>query len=375
MASKSILIYGATGCTGKLIARLLHDRGLPLMLSGRDRRLLDELAAELGDGVSACPAPLHDHDALVELLRQASVVLSCAGPFAKLGEALVRAAIAAGCHYLDIANEPAFVRDIYERYDSAARRAGVSVVCAHGFEAAVADWLAAVVARRFDCTIPGSGGDAGAIDELTIAYAVDGFRPSRAAKLALIDRLGAPSWRWNLDRWEASPPAAETRTLDFPAPFASRRATSVPAADIITVPRHVHTKRVQTYLAVAAESPLASLATSLAALLSPALPALARSPLAAHARARIPGHGPSAAERAQSRFAVVVVGERNFERVRVSAVGTDVFATTAAIASRAAINLANRATGAGGVLTPTQLGDPEAALAAISESCAMSLSL
>ena len=375
MASKPILIYGATGCTGRLIARLLHDRGLPLIISGRDRSLLAELAAELGAGVSARPAQLFDHDALVELLSDASVVISCAGPFAKLGEALVRAAIAAGCHYLDIANEPAFVRDIYERYDSAARHAGVGVVCAHGFEAAVADWLAAVVAQRFGCAIDDLGEDEGAIDELTIAYAVDGFRPSRAAQHALIDRLGAASWVWNLDRWEACPPAADPRVLQFPAPFASRQATSFPAADVITVPRHVRSKRVQTYLAVAAESPLASVATRLAALVAPALPALARSPLAAQARARIPASGPSAADRAQSRYAVVVIGERNFERLQVSAVGTDIFATTAAIATRAAIALASRDLGAGGVLTPAQLGDPAAALAAIGESCAMSISL
>ncbi len=366
---RPIVVYGATGVTGELTVRTLIDRGLPVAIAGRDRSRLAALAATLsGPPVDLRVASLHDRRALVAALSGAEVVINCAGPFVKLGEPVVAAAIAAGAHYLDPANEQPFVRDIYERYESAARRAGVTVVSALGVEGALADWLAALVARRFDCEraedlLVDDPGDP--LDELWVGYAVSGWRGGRGAELALVDRIGAPGFLWRVDRWEELPPAAEPRQIAFPAPFGHRSTVSFPAAEVITVPRHVRARRVQGYLAVAAATPLSALATRMAALVAPALPALARSGLAAQAHARIPARlePPTDEQRAAARFALVVGGERNFERHRITALGSDPHRVTAEILADAAARLRRQRAPRPGVLAPTQAFEPEAALA------------
>jgi len=172
----AILVYGASGFTGRLVAAELRRLGLPVRLSGRDRARLQAVAKEIG-GAEVAAAPVHDAGALAAAARGATVVVSCAGPFLRVGEPVVRAAIDAGAHYLDTTGEQAFLRDVLERFDSAARRAGVAVVPSCGFEIALGDYLAARAAARVPGR-PASGGDPDPLDELVVAYAVEHFRPT-----------------------------------------------------------------------------------------------------------------------------------------------------------------------------------------------------
>ncbi|MBT8495426.1 MAG: saccharopine dehydrogenase NADP-binding domain-containing protein, partial [Deltaproteobacteria bacterium] len=137
-----VIVYGATGFTGRLVTSALTRRGLQVGIAGRDRRRLESLASELGDVSETRTAHIHTPGQLHGAFEDAKVVINCAGPFGRLGEPVVKAAIDTGSHYLDSTGEQAFIKSIYERYESAARKAEVCVVNSFAFEVALGDWAA-----------------------------------------------------------------------------------------------------------------------------------------------------------------------------------------------------------------------------------------
>jgi short subunit dehydrogenase-like uncharacterized protein len=88
-----IAVYGATGYTGKLVARELARRELDFVLSGRSAGKLRALASDLGGDPPVRAASLDDRDALRHVLGDCAAVINCAGPFMRYGEPVVRAAV------------------------------------------------------------------------------------------------------------------------------------------------------------------------------------------------------------------------------------------------------------------------------------------
>ncbi|MGE0667226.1 MAG: DUF4166 domain-containing protein [Sphingomonadales bacterium] len=120
-----VLLIGATGVFGSLLARsLAREPGVALSLAGRTARTLNALAAEL-DG--AAIAVLDRERITAESLAGFDVVIDAAGPFQHSHSAVIEAAIAARCHYIDIADGRDFVIGV-GRFDDAARAAGVAVL-------------------------------------------------------------------------------------------------------------------------------------------------------------------------------------------------------------------------------------------------------
>jgi short subunit dehydrogenase-like uncharacterized protein len=169
MALRPIVLYAATGYTGRLIAAELLARGERVVLAGRDAGKLAALAARLGDGVaSIAPAALGDAAALHAAADQGKVIINCAGPFSASGDALIGAAIAAGAHYLDTTGEQDWIRRVFERHDPALRAAGVAAVPGMAFSHTPGDLLAHLVGRA---VAPAKS--------IMIAYHVAGFDMTR----------------------------------------------------------------------------------------------------------------------------------------------------------------------------------------------------
>jgi short subunit dehydrogenase-like uncharacterized protein len=140
-----ILIYGATGYTGRLICYELKRSGLPFAIAGRSWPRLVSLQRELDLPAAAVHrAEIGDRHALVALAARTRVILSCAGPFARFGPPVQDAALQGGCHFLDIAGEYAYMRATYQR-DEEARARGVAFISAVGFDVVPTD-AAAVLA-------------------------------------------------------------------------------------------------------------------------------------------------------------------------------------------------------------------------------------
>jgi short subunit dehydrogenase-like uncharacterized protein len=145
MAS-TIVLYGATGYSGRLIATELGRlpargaRARRVVLAGRDAEALQPLAQSLG--LDYAVFGLDDEVRLQHALGDlgADVILNAAGPFARSGMALARAAIALRCHYTDINGEA----DVYQALaglDDEAGRAGSALVGSAGFWAAASNVL------------------------------------------------------------------------------------------------------------------------------------------------------------------------------------------------------------------------------------------
>jgi hypothetical protein len=124
----SVLILGGYGTFGARIARQLVQRGVPVIIAGRDAGKAAALAASFPAGM-AQPAAFDIANGLahqLEVLRPAVVIHTC-GPFQHRDYAVAEACIAQGVHYLDLADGRDFVRGI-PSLNEAARQRGIAVI-------------------------------------------------------------------------------------------------------------------------------------------------------------------------------------------------------------------------------------------------------
>src|SRR4051795_9056854 len=130
-----IVLFGATGYTGELVARELAGIGERPVLAARNEARVRALASELG-GLEAAVADVRRTESVAALVGRGDVLVSCVGPFARWGAAAVEAAIDAGAHYLDSTGETPFIRRIFEHWGPRAEAAGCVLLTAMGY-----DWV------------------------------------------------------------------------------------------------------------------------------------------------------------------------------------------------------------------------------------------
>jgi len=140
-----IMIYGANGYTGELIARHAVDKGLRPILSGRNAVAVEALATELG--LVARPAHLDDVPAMTRALEGVDTMINAAGPFAQTWRPATQICMQTGTHYLDITGEPDVLGGCAQ-LDEAAREAGIVLLPAVGFDVVPTDCVAAMLKER-----------------------------------------------------------------------------------------------------------------------------------------------------------------------------------------------------------------------------------
>lgn len=143
--SEQILIYGANGYTGTLVARRAVERGLRPTLAGRNAKAIEEVAQRLD--LPHLTVSLDDSTALEAALRGRTVVIHCAGPFSRTSRPMVDACLRTGVHYLDITGELTVFEELHRR-DAEARAAGVMLMPGVGFDVVPSDCLAKHLQRR-----------------------------------------------------------------------------------------------------------------------------------------------------------------------------------------------------------------------------------
>jgi short subunit dehydrogenase-like uncharacterized protein len=118
-ANKPVVVYGASGYTGRLVCEYLREYNLPFIAAGRDAARVQAVVDKI-PGIETAEyevrAVEHDAEALTELFRGAQVVLNMVGPFIKYAPATVEAALAAGCHYTDTTGEQDWTLMAQERW-------------------------------------------------------------------------------------------------------------------------------------------------------------------------------------------------------------------------------------------------------------------
>ena len=141
----TILIYGTTGYTGKLIAKAAVECGVRPILAGRNIEKVKAVAEPLG--LVGRAFDLGATATLDAALKDVSVVLCVAGPFSATARPMAEACIRNRVHYLDITGEI----DVFEAMalrDAEAKRQGVMLLPGVGFDVVPSDCLAAHLKRR-----------------------------------------------------------------------------------------------------------------------------------------------------------------------------------------------------------------------------------
>ena len=131
-----IVLFGATGYTGRLTAEAMVERGMRPVLAARSQDKLDALAGELGGELETATADVADPPSVRALVESGDVLVTTVGPFARWGAPAAAAATTAGAHYIDSTGEPPFIREVFERYGPAAEKAGIGMLTAFGY-----DWV------------------------------------------------------------------------------------------------------------------------------------------------------------------------------------------------------------------------------------------
>ena len=133
-----IIVYGATGYTGRLVAEYLTTRdGAPKWaMAGRSLAKLEEVR-DLIDAPADTPlivADASDPASLDAMCKRAKVILTTVGPYQLYGDELVAACVANGTDYTDLCGEPAWMRTQIDQHDAAARASGSRICFSAGFD-------------------------------------------------------------------------------------------------------------------------------------------------------------------------------------------------------------------------------------------------
>jgi hypothetical protein len=125
-----VIIYGASGYTGRLIAEFMRDQQIPFIAAGRNKERVEEsmkLVPGIENAEYEVAAVEHSVEALSELFSGATVVCNTVGPFDKFGDATVQACLNTGVHYLDTTGEQAWVVKVREQYGAKFAEKGLLV--------------------------------------------------------------------------------------------------------------------------------------------------------------------------------------------------------------------------------------------------------
>ncbi|MEM9621179.1 MAG: saccharopine dehydrogenase NADP-binding domain-containing protein [Pseudomonadota bacterium] len=138
-----IIVFGATGFTGQLVAEYMTRQytggNLTWAMAGRNTSKLESVRDKVGAQVELLQADAQNYEQLAELVQQARVVLTTVGPYARYGSELVAACAAHGTHYCDLTGEVHWMRKMITEHQAAAQESGARIVHTCGFDSIPSD--------------------------------------------------------------------------------------------------------------------------------------------------------------------------------------------------------------------------------------------
>jgi short subunit dehydrogenase-like uncharacterized protein len=233
-----LILFGATGYTGRLTAAAMVARGDRPVLAARAREKVEGMAAELG-GLESAVADVSDPASVRALVEPGDAIVATVGPFARWGDPAVEAAIGAGASYIDSTGEPAFIRRVFERFGPRAEAAGAGLVTAFGY-----DWVPGNLAGALALREAGEAATRVDVGYFTTGGGLGGMSGGTRASAA--GAMTEPSFRWQSGiRTERG----AKRVRSFFAAGKERQAISVGSSEHFTLPRvHPSLREVDVYL-------------------------------------------------------------------------------------------------------------------------------
>ncbi len=136
-----IIVYGATGYTGRLVAEYLNEQygvggDISWAMAGRSQEKLEQVRDELGIAadVPLVVADAGDPASVDAMVTRAKVVITTVGPYQQYGSDLVRACAEAGTDYVDLCGEPGWMHEMIAAHGEAAKNSGARIVFSCGFD-------------------------------------------------------------------------------------------------------------------------------------------------------------------------------------------------------------------------------------------------
>jgi hypothetical protein len=216
MTEPKVVLYGASGYTGKMVAGQLAARGIPFIAAGRNaERLKSELEnnPELAGADYQVVGVPTDVGALTELLRGKAAVYNTVGPMMQLAAPIVEAALAAGCHYFDSSGEQDWTAHCKANWGERFASAKLTLIPCMSMMWASGDLASALVLET-------SG-----IDTLDILYVPLGSTPSVASTLSFLRMCCQPQLKLVNKQLVEWPPAT---TFQATAPGTHEVLTCLP---------------------------------------------------------------------------------------------------------------------------------------------------
>ena len=298
------------------------------ILAGRDSEKLVAVQ-KTHPALEVRVASMDDPASLDQAVLGASLVINCAGPFLDTAAQVIEATLRARIHYLDVTAEQAVARAAFEKFSDAARTAGVLIMPSVGFYGALGDLLATAAMRNWSTA-----------DEIQIAVALDGWKPTQGTRLTG-QRNSGRRLVFSKSRLSAVDEPPPRLQWIFPPPFGQQEVVALPLAETLIISRHLRVPEIHAYMNLA--------------------------PLADLHNATTPGPTP-ADERGRSaqEFLMEVRVRKGNEERRAMAAGRDIYAVTAPIIVEAAERILAGDMRATGTAAPGQVFDAEAFLRALS---------
>ena len=143
MSDKSfdVVIYGATGFTGKLVVEYMQekygkDEGISWAISGRSEEKLNSVREELkvGSNVPQLLVDSNDTDSIASMVQQTKCVLTTVGPYQLYGANILQQCVIHGVDYVDLCGEPGWMHEMINEYSDQAKETGARIVFSCGFD-------------------------------------------------------------------------------------------------------------------------------------------------------------------------------------------------------------------------------------------------
>jgi uncharacterized protein DUF5938/saccharopine dehydrogenase-like protein len=208
MATKPVVVYGASGYTGRLICEYLREYNVPFIAAGRDRAKLEAAMLRNVAGIETADYEIvevgHDTRELAELFAGSAVVCNTVGPFSRYGPEVVEACLSAGAHYLDTTGEQDWLITCDEKYGSDFAAAGLLLA-----PGVAQMYTTGEIAAELCLERPG-------LDTLDIAVFWGGSPTIASTLTILVNAATAGAYRLEQNRYEAWDPDAGLYQLVLP---------------------------------------------------------------------------------------------------------------------------------------------------------------
>ena len=164
-AEFDVIVYGATGFTGRLVAEYLTkqygiDGDVKWAMAGRSADKLASVRDEIGASASTplIVADASDPESLKAMVARAKCICTTVGPYQLYGEKLLSACVDAGTDYVDLCGEPNWMGDMIAAYNDKAKASGARIVFSCGFDSLPFDlgvyFLQTEAKKKFGHTLP-----------------------------------------------------------------------------------------------------------------------------------------------------------------------------------------------------------------------------